>query len=180
MVGSFYFVHILKHQIQCISTSVTSQDETCMFLPPAFRQNTHGIQMTSIKKRRSPDDELLYLPVSYPWIFMVASFSLPWTCICSPSYLGQEGKNLHSPGACTTKWLRWYSLWTTAIGFLPVLKVGSPRSTCPWSGSGEGPLLRCCHLLHILFHRQKARQIALWTIIYRDTNHIHQVSNFTT
>ncbi|KAF6122300.1 tumor protein p63 [Phyllostomus discolor] len=29
----------------------------------AFRQNTHGIQMTSIKKRRSPDDELLYLPV---------------------------------------------------------------------------------------------------------------------
>ncbi|XP_029422626.1 tumor protein 63 isoform X6 [Nannospalax galili] len=28
-----------------------------------FRQNTHGIQMTSIKKRRSPDDELLYLPV---------------------------------------------------------------------------------------------------------------------
>ncbi|XP_065267383.1 tumor protein 63 isoform X2 [Emys orbicularis] len=29
----------------------------------AFRQSTHGIQMTSIKKRRSPDDELLYLPV---------------------------------------------------------------------------------------------------------------------
>ncbi|XP_041323779.1 tumor protein 63 isoform X2 [Pyrgilauda ruficollis] len=29
----------------------------------AFRQGTHGIQMTSIKKRRSPDDELLYLPV---------------------------------------------------------------------------------------------------------------------
>ncbi|KAI1235889.1 Tumor protein 63 [Lamprotornis superbus] len=28
-----------------------------------FRQGTHGIQMTSIKKRRSPDDELLYLPV---------------------------------------------------------------------------------------------------------------------
>ncbi|KAM9126701.1 tumor protein 63 isoform 1-T1 [Pangshura tecta] len=28
-----------------------------------FRQSTHGIQMTSIKKRRSPDDELLYLPV---------------------------------------------------------------------------------------------------------------------
>ncbi|KAK2538442.1 hypothetical protein Q9233_002302 [Columba guinea] len=27
-----------------------------------FRQGTHGIQMTSIKKRRSPDDELLYLP----------------------------------------------------------------------------------------------------------------------
>lgn len=31
----------------------------------AFRQGTHGIQMTSIKKRRSPDDELLYLPVSF-------------------------------------------------------------------------------------------------------------------
>uniref|UniRef100_A0A8C5MLV5 Tumor protein 63 (p63) n=1 Tax=Leptobrachium leishanense TaxID=445787 RepID=A0A8C5MLV5_9ANUR len=29
----------------------------------AFRQTTHGIQMTSIKKRRSPDDEVLYLPV---------------------------------------------------------------------------------------------------------------------
>uniref|UniRef100_A0A6I8RGS7 Cellular tumor antigen p53 n=1 Tax=Xenopus tropicalis TaxID=8364 RepID=A0A6I8RGS7_XENTR len=29
----------------------------------AFRQSTHGIQMTSIKKRRSPDDEVLYLPV---------------------------------------------------------------------------------------------------------------------
>ncbi|XP_073214834.1 tumor protein 63 isoform X2 [Lepidochelys kempii] len=29
----------------------------------AFRQSTHGIQMTSIKKRRTPDDELLYLPV---------------------------------------------------------------------------------------------------------------------
>ncbi|XP_030071448.1 tumor protein 63 isoform X1 [Microcaecilia unicolor] len=28
-----------------------------------FRQTTHGIQMTSIKKRRSPDDEVLYLPV---------------------------------------------------------------------------------------------------------------------
>ncbi|POI31527.1 hypothetical protein CIB84_004722, partial [Bambusicola thoracicus] len=28
-----------------------------------FRQGTHGIQMTSIKKRRSPDDELLYLPI---------------------------------------------------------------------------------------------------------------------
>ncbi|XP_048720269.2 tumor protein 63 isoform X1 [Caretta caretta] len=28
-----------------------------------FRQSTHGIQMTSIKKRRTPDDELLYLPV---------------------------------------------------------------------------------------------------------------------
>ncbi|KAM8953825.1 tumor protein 63 isoform 4-T4 [Pelodytes ibericus] len=29
----------------------------------SFRQSTHGIQMTSIKKRRSPDDEVLYLPV---------------------------------------------------------------------------------------------------------------------
>uniref|UniRef100_A0ACB8FC58 Tumor protein 63 n=1 Tax=Sphaerodactylus townsendi TaxID=933632 RepID=A0ACB8FC58_9SAUR len=29
----------------------------------AFRQSTHGIQMTSVKKRRTPDDELLYLPV---------------------------------------------------------------------------------------------------------------------
>ncbi|XP_018121106.1 tumor protein 63 isoform X2 [Xenopus laevis] len=29
----------------------------------AFRQSTHGIQMASIKKRRSPDDEVLYLPV---------------------------------------------------------------------------------------------------------------------
>uniref|UniRef100_A0A8C5SHV8 Cellular tumor antigen p53 n=1 Tax=Laticauda laticaudata TaxID=8630 RepID=A0A8C5SHV8_LATLA len=29
----------------------------------AFRQSTHGIQMTSVKKRRNPDDELLYLPV---------------------------------------------------------------------------------------------------------------------
>ncbi|XP_026545528.1 tumor protein 63-like isoform X1 [Notechis scutatus] len=29
-----------------------------------FRQSTHGIQMTSVKKRRNPDDELLYLPVS--------------------------------------------------------------------------------------------------------------------
>ncbi|KAJ6655523.1 hypothetical protein lerEdw1_005101 [Lerista edwardsae] len=28
-----------------------------------FRQSTHGIQMTSVKKRRTPDDELLYLPV---------------------------------------------------------------------------------------------------------------------
>ncbi|PIO30441.1 hypothetical protein AB205_0211330 [Aquarana catesbeiana] len=28
-----------------------------------FRQNTHGIQMASIKKRRSPDDEVLYIPV---------------------------------------------------------------------------------------------------------------------
>ncbi|XP_043926141.1 tumor protein 63 isoform X1 [Protopterus annectens] len=28
-----------------------------------FRQTTHGIQMTSIKKRRPTDDELLYLPV---------------------------------------------------------------------------------------------------------------------
>ncbi|KAG8581552.1 hypothetical protein GDO81_007717 [Engystomops pustulosus] len=29
----------------------------------AFRQTTHGIQMTSVKKRRLPDDEVLYLPV---------------------------------------------------------------------------------------------------------------------
>ncbi|XP_053168279.1 tumor protein 63 isoform X2 [Hemicordylus capensis] len=29
----------------------------------AFRQSAHGIQMTSVKKRRTPDDELLYLPV---------------------------------------------------------------------------------------------------------------------
>ncbi|XP_072264345.1 tumor protein 63 isoform X2 [Pyxicephalus adspersus] len=28
-----------------------------------FRQSTHGIQMASIKKRRSPDDEVLYIPV---------------------------------------------------------------------------------------------------------------------
>uniref|UniRef100_A0A8D0H305 Tumor protein 63 (p63) n=1 Tax=Sphenodon punctatus TaxID=8508 RepID=A0A8D0H305_SPHPU len=33
-----------------------------------FRQSTHGIQMTSIKKRRSPDDELLYLPVSLSFL----------------------------------------------------------------------------------------------------------------
>lgn len=45
-----------------------------MFPPPAFRQNTHGIQMTSIKKRRSPDDELLYLPVSLSWAFRTAAF----------------------------------------------------------------------------------------------------------
>ncbi|KAM4041252.1 tumor protein 63 isoform 4-T4 [Anomaloglossus baeobatrachus] len=29
----------------------------------SFRQTTHGIQMTSVKKRRLPDDEVLYLPV---------------------------------------------------------------------------------------------------------------------
>ncbi|XP_077146405.1 tumor protein 63 isoform X6 [Ranitomeya variabilis] len=29
----------------------------------AFRQTTHGIQMTSVKKRRLPDDEVLYIPV---------------------------------------------------------------------------------------------------------------------
>ncbi|KAM9315612.1 tumor protein 63 [Gastrophryne carolinensis] len=28
-----------------------------------FRQSTHGIQMATIKKRRSPDDEVLYIPV---------------------------------------------------------------------------------------------------------------------
>uniref|UniRef100_A0A670ZMT5 Cellular tumor antigen p53 n=1 Tax=Pseudonaja textilis TaxID=8673 RepID=A0A670ZMT5_PSETE len=33
------------------------------FGDPSFRQSTHGIQMTSVKKRRNPDDELLYLPV---------------------------------------------------------------------------------------------------------------------
>ncbi|KAH0624225.1 hypothetical protein JD844_007796 [Phrynosoma platyrhinos] len=38
---------------------------THTFFPlAAFRQSTHGIQMTSVKKRRTPDDELLYLPVS--------------------------------------------------------------------------------------------------------------------
>lgn len=68
-----------------------SQDETCIFPPLAFRQNTHGIQMTSIKKRRSPDDELLYLPVSLLWVFTITSFYLLWMSSSSVSsyYLWQ-------------------------------------------------------------------------------------------
>lgn len=60
---------------QCIIASEMFPGWTCTFPPPAFRQNTHGIQMTSIKKRRSPDDELLYLPVSLPWALVIASLS---------------------------------------------------------------------------------------------------------
>ncbi|XP_065413585.1 tumor protein 63 isoform X7 [Chrysemys picta bellii] len=44
----------------------------------AFRQSTHGIQMTSIKKRRSPDDELLYLP-DFHAIAVVLRLQLPTT-----------------------------------------------------------------------------------------------------
>lgn len=47
----------------------------CFFVL-AFRQGTHGIQMTSIKKRRSPDDELLYLPVSSLYLCFYAMFSI--------------------------------------------------------------------------------------------------------
>ncbi|KAJ1087061.1 hypothetical protein NDU88_000255 [Pleurodeles waltl] len=36
-----------------------------------FRQSTHGVQMTSIKKRRTPDDEVLYLPVKSREIYEV-------------------------------------------------------------------------------------------------------------
>lgn len=62
-----------------------SQDEACFSFSLAFRQNTHGIQMTSIKKRRSPDDELLYLPVSLVslgLVFMITLFHLLWICFC--------------------------------------------------------------------------------------------------
>jgi len=55
---------------------------------PAFRQGTHGIQMTSIKKRRSPDDELLYLPVSSLYLCIYCMFSIFLSALrqvrCSP------------------------------------------------------------------------------------------------
>ncbi|KAM4693810.1 tumor protein 63 isoform 3-T3 [Discoglossus pictus] len=42
---------------------VTDNTKNGEGMKQSFRQSTHGIQMTSIKKRRSPDDEVLYLPV---------------------------------------------------------------------------------------------------------------------
>uniref|UniRef100_A0A8C5PDH2 Tumor protein 63 (p63) n=1 Tax=Leptobrachium leishanense TaxID=445787 RepID=A0A8C5PDH2_9ANUR len=42
---------------------VTDNSKNGEGMKQSFRQTTHGIQMTSIKKRRSPDDEVLYLPV---------------------------------------------------------------------------------------------------------------------
>ncbi|XP_015682018.1 tumor protein 63 [Protobothrops mucrosquamatus] len=50
----------------------------------AFRQSTHSIQMTSVKKRRNPDDELLYLP---PPLDFPSPSSLPRNSIqAQPSY----------------------------------------------------------------------------------------------
>ncbi|XP_075058404.1 tumor protein 63 isoform X3 [Mixophyes fleayi] len=42
---------------------VTDSTKNGEGMKQSFRQSTHGIQMASIKKRRSPDDEVLYLPV---------------------------------------------------------------------------------------------------------------------
>ncbi|XP_068137311.1 tumor protein 63 isoform X3 [Hyperolius riggenbachi] len=42
---------------------VTDSTKNGEGMKQCFRQSTHGIQMASIKKRRSPDDEVLYIPV---------------------------------------------------------------------------------------------------------------------
>ncbi|ETE57813.1 Tumor protein 63, partial [Ophiophagus hannah] len=60
-----------------------------------FRQSTHGIQMTSVKKRRNPDDELLYLPVSKDQD--LASLQLPPLLFSRNSLQAQPSYGSSSP-----------------------------------------------------------------------------------
>lgn len=112
-----------------------SPDEAYVLLPPAFRQNTHGIQMTSIKKRRSPDDELLYLPVSHLELSQLLHFPFferAFLRQSSPSSSGKEGRTL-SPWSKNSR-----DLDDAACEQTPWISPGAAAEA--WKSEAEGNL----------------------------------------
>lgn len=105
---------------------------------------------------------------TYQWVIPRFSRVLHLACLecafisqSSPSYLEQEGKNSHTLELEQQRNLEdnldgvGCELVNNSRIFLPVLKAASPRSSCPWSGSDEGLLLKCCRHPCIVFHQAK-------------------------
>lgn len=183
LLGSFYFVRIFRDQIQCISSHKLSQWSLCTssssFSPEYTRHPDDFHQETKIPRWWTA------VPTSEsPWIVTVASFPPPQRAFLrqsSPSSSGKEGrtllpwsKNSRDLDDAACEQAPWISPGARAGGW-----KSETEGNLPLIGSGEDPLLRCCRLLHILFHGTKSC-IAFWTVIYRATDHILHVSTFIT